>query len=112
MTCKRHNIFSGCSCDAKATEPKIPRFVDLFYDFVTGWILEMLRLRVRAVRGHSQSNPTLARTAAPVPGRPGGQIRSACRWAHLLVTPSASTRLWGRDPGVASLDSGAGRRDA
>lgn len=42
-----------------ATETKISFFVYLFYGFVTGWILEILYLHVRAVLGNSQSNQTI-----------------------------------------------------
>ena len=59
MAGTRHNLFSSRSCDAMATEPKIPCFVYLFYNFVTGWILEILYLYVRAALGHSQRNQTI-----------------------------------------------------
>jgi len=65
MAGTRHNIFSSRSCDAMATEPEIPCYVYLFYNFVTGWILEILYLHVRAVLGRSQSNQTIT-TLTPV----------------------------------------------
>lgn len=62
----RNNLLSGRSCDAMATEPKIHCFVYLFYSFVTGWILEILYLHIRAALGHSQNNQTIT-TLTPVP---------------------------------------------
>lgn len=66
MAGTRHNLFSGRSCDAMATEPKIPHFVYLFYNFVTGWILEILYLHIRAVLGRSQSNQTISTLIPPL----------------------------------------------
>lgn len=66
MVGMRNNLLSGRSCDAMATEPKIHCFVYLFYGFVTGWILEILYLHIRAALGHSQNNQTIT-TLTPVP---------------------------------------------